>query len=103
MRGVGDDRDPAEVSTDLPRHATHVVSGEVGVSEMNDARRVAAIRQAFRDCGQEPTEEAVAKQFRYETGRGLPAQFRRCARFRDDDGVIVRSADGECRVVRSEH
>lgn len=42
--------------------------------DYSDAERVRLIKKAFEWCGQEYTQEDVAKQFRYETGRDLPSR-----------------------------
>lgn len=39
--------------------------------DIPDSMRIGLIKKALKDCGQEATEEAVAKQYRYEVGRDL--------------------------------
>jgi hypothetical protein len=41
------------------------------VTDLSDGDRLKLIRKAFADCGQEPTDDEIATQFRYETGRAL--------------------------------
>jgi hypothetical protein len=42
------------------------------MTELTDAERLRLIRKALKDCGQPVTPDAVAAQFRRETGRDLP-------------------------------
>ena len=39
------------------------------VRELTDSERVKLIKKALKECGQRVTSEAVAKQFKHETGR----------------------------------
>jgi hypothetical protein len=39
--------------------------------ELTDRERIESIEQALRACNQRVTRAAVARQFRYETGRKL--------------------------------
>ena len=42
------------------------------MTELTDAEHLHLIRKALKDCGQPVTPDAVAAQFRRETGRDLP-------------------------------
>ena len=44
------------------------------MSEMTKAERVRLIAKTLRDCGEMVTMEAIAKQYRYETGEDLHAE-----------------------------
>lgn len=44
--------------------------------EHDDTARIRAIRKCLVDCGQEVTEDAIATQFHYETGREMPGMRR---------------------------
>lgn len=47
-----------------------------------DLERINAIIKAMVHCNEEVTEDAVAKQFRYETGRAMPSLRRWSAKDR---------------------
>ena len=44
------------------------------MSEMTKAERIRLIAKTIRDCGEMVTQEAIAKQYRYETGEDLYAE-----------------------------
>ena len=44
------------------------------MSEMTKAERVRMIAKTLRDCGEMVTQDAIAKQYRYETGEDLYAE-----------------------------
>lgn len=50
--------------------------------ELDDATRVRLIKKAFSDCEQEPSNDEVARQFYYETGRKLGGKYLKKARRR---------------------
>jgi len=46
------------------------------VTTLTDEARVREIVEVMRDCNQRPTLNAIASQFRFETGRALPEVWR---------------------------
>ena len=45
--------------------------------DYDDATRVRDIVEVLHECNQRPTFDAIARQFRFETGRDLPALWKR--------------------------
>jgi len=39
--------------------------------ELTKAERIRLIEKTMRECGEEVTKEATAKQYRYETGKNM--------------------------------
>jgi hypothetical protein len=39
--------------------------------ELTKTERIRLIEKALRECGEEVTKEATAKQYRYETGKNM--------------------------------
>lgn len=47
---------------------------------IDDATRIREIRKCLIDCGEQPTDEAIGRQFRYEVGRDVPSLPHRTSR-----------------------
>jgi hypothetical protein len=73
------------------------------VTDPDDATRIREIIEVLRDCDQRPTLDAIARQFRYETGRDLPAVWRESPptwlrnRLAEDEGAAHAHVGGEDR------
>lgn len=67
--------------------------------DYDDATRVRDIVEVLHECNQRPTFDAIARQFRFETGRDLPALWKRSPpawlrrRIVQDDGAPPAPVD----------
>jgi hypothetical protein len=93
----------------LARHATlaairqemmmHPV--DKGEHWRDDTTRVREIIEVIRECNERPTFDAIARQFRFETGRDLPEVWKRSPpswlrrRVAEDEGAPPASVDRE--------
>ena len=73
------------------------------MSDTDDATRIREIIEVLRDCDQRPTLDTIARQFRYETKRDLPAVWRESPptwlrnRLAEDTGAAHPCVGGEDR------